>query len=140
MAVDRRAGQAHRRTDLLDTDILVALGPEEFARGFRDLLGPAASARGPGRGRAAARGAELTDLADSSPFGRVCTPEDVAGAVAFLVSGDAGYITGQRLTVDGGGPDTSCSAGRFPGRSDRGTGRRRGRRGHAAPRRGGPAR
>ncbi|MFC8045313.1 SDR family NAD(P)-dependent oxidoreductase [Nocardia sp. NPDC057353] len=54
----------------------------------------------------AARGAELDDIAATSPFGRVCTPEDVAGTVAFLVSGDAGYLTGQRLTVDGGGPDT----------------------------------
>ena len=29
-------------------------------------------------------------------------PEDVAGAVAFLVSPDAGFISGQCLTVDGG--------------------------------------
>lgn len=29
-------------------------------------------------------------------------PEDVAGAVAFLVSEDAGFITGQSLVVDGG--------------------------------------
>jgi NAD(P)-dependent dehydrogenase (short-subunit alcohol dehydrogenase family) len=30
------------------------------------------------------------------------TPDDVAGAVAFLVSGDARYITGHTLVVDGG--------------------------------------
>jgi NAD(P)-dependent dehydrogenase (short-subunit alcohol dehydrogenase family) len=30
------------------------------------------------------------------------TPEDVAGAVAFLCSPDAAYITGQTLAVDGG--------------------------------------
>lgn len=51
----------------------------------------------------AARGADIGDLDSSSPFGRVCRPEDVAGAVAFLASPDSGYVTGQRLVVDGGG-------------------------------------
>ncbi len=37
-----------------------------------------------------------------TPLGRVATPEDVAGAVAFLVSDEAAYITGQHLLVDGG--------------------------------------
>jgi NAD(P)-dependent dehydrogenase (short-subunit alcohol dehydrogenase family) len=36
------------------------------------------------------------------PLGRVGYPEDVAGAVAFLASDDASYITGQIVTVDGG--------------------------------------
>jgi NAD(P)-dependent dehydrogenase (short-subunit alcohol dehydrogenase family) len=36
------------------------------------------------------------------PLGRVGYPEDVAGAVAFLASDDAAYITGQSLYVDGG--------------------------------------
>jgi 3-oxoacyl-[acyl-carrier protein] reductase len=39
----------------------------------------------------------------SSPFGFVCQPEDIAAAVAFLVSSDARYITNQRITVNGGG-------------------------------------
>ena len=36
------------------------------------------------------------------PLGRYGEPEDVAGAVAFLVSDAAAYITGQTLNVDGG--------------------------------------
>jgi len=45
-----------------------------------------------------------------TPLPRVGQPEDVAGAVAFLVSDDAAWITGQTLVVDGGfsiagGPD-----------------------------------
>jgi 2-hydroxycyclohexanecarboxyl-CoA dehydrogenase len=33
---------------------------------------------------------------------RLGRPEDVAAAVAFLVSEEAGYITGQTLSVSGG--------------------------------------
>ncbi|MEO3976195.1 SDR family NAD(P)-dependent oxidoreductase [Streptomyces sp. CAU 1734] len=36
------------------------------------------------------------------PLGRVGEPEDIAGAVAFLASADAGWITGATLRVDGG--------------------------------------
>jgi NAD(P)-dependent dehydrogenase (short-subunit alcohol dehydrogenase family) len=37
-----------------------------------------------------------------SPFGHVCTPEEVADVVCFVVSERASYLTGQRLGVDGG--------------------------------------
>jgi 3-oxoacyl-[acyl-carrier protein] reductase len=36
------------------------------------------------------------------PLGRFGTVEDVANAIAFLVSEDASYITGQVLQIDGG--------------------------------------
>ena len=36
------------------------------------------------------------------PLGRMGTPEDVAGVVAFLVSSDADYMTGQAINVTGG--------------------------------------
>jgi 3-oxoacyl-[acyl-carrier protein] reductase len=38
----------------------------------------------------------------SIPLGRAGTPEDVAGAVAFLVSPSAAYVTGTTLHVNGG--------------------------------------
>jgi 2-hydroxycyclohexanecarboxyl-CoA dehydrogenase len=36
------------------------------------------------------------------PWGRLGVPEDVAPAVVFLASDDAGYITGQTLSISGG--------------------------------------
>lgn len=44
----------------------------------------------------------LRGLAEQTPLGRLGTPEDVAAAVAFLASDEAGFITGQVLTADGG--------------------------------------
>jgi len=35
-------------------------------------------------------------------LGRICTPEDVAHLVAFLVSEEAAFITGQNYVIDGG--------------------------------------
>src|SRR5438128_9956760 len=53
------------------------------------------------------RHAEVTAEARASyvatvPAGRFGTPEELAHAVAFFASDDAGFVTGQRLVVDGG--------------------------------------
>jgi NAD(P)-dependent dehydrogenase (short-subunit alcohol dehydrogenase family) len=41
-------------------------------------------------------------MIDKTPLRRIATPGDMAGAVLFLASDDAGYITGQTIYVDGG--------------------------------------
>lgn len=44
----------------------------------------------------------LSALTESVPLGRVASPEEIAGVVAFLASDDAAYITGAVIPVDGG--------------------------------------
>lgn len=41
-------------------------------------------------------------LMESIPMGRFGSVEDVAGAAVYLASGDAGYVTGQVISVNGG--------------------------------------
>lgn len=47
---------------------------------------------------------DLRSMDAVSPFGRVCQPLDVAKVVLWLCSDGAGYVTGQRIECDGGGP------------------------------------
>lgn len=44
----------------------------------------------------------LSKMVTRIPLGRIATPDDIAGAVAFLCSPDAAYITGQAINVCGG--------------------------------------
>jgi NAD(P)-dependent dehydrogenase (short-subunit alcohol dehydrogenase family) len=46
--------------------------------------------------------AEEDEMASAYPLGRLGEPEDVAEAIRWLASEDAGWITGVTLTVDGG--------------------------------------
>lgn len=45
---------------------------------------------------------DIHTLDAGSAFGHVCTPEEVADAVRFVVSEHASYLTNQRIGVDGG--------------------------------------
>jgi NAD(P)-dependent dehydrogenase (short-subunit alcohol dehydrogenase family) len=84
------------------------LAKEERAHGIRvNIVAPGlvATDMGDRLVAATAGGATIADLDARYPFGRVARPEDVAGVVAFLATADAGYVTGQRIQVDGGGPD-----------------------------------
>ena len=41
-------------------------------------------------------------VANFIPLGRQATPEEIAGAVAYLASPAADYVTGQIISIDGG--------------------------------------
>ncbi|OZC42685.1 oxidoreductase [Rhodococcus sp. RS1C4] len=88
---------------------VATLAREERRNGIRaNIVAPGLVSTDMGRRLVnAAAGHDIQDLNSSAPFGRVCTPDDVAGAVNWLVSSDASYVSGQKIGVDGGGPEAS---------------------------------
>ncbi|HOX28303.1 MAG TPA: glucose 1-dehydrogenase [bacterium] len=45
----------------------------------------------------------LKEVTKTTPLGRIGEPDEITGAVVFLASEAAGFITGQTIVVDGGG-------------------------------------
>ena len=77
------------------------------APGFIDLAAADANPGANANANAGGMAAELTDeqrqqILNRIPMGRFGTAADVVAAVLYLASPDAGYITGQTVTVDGG--------------------------------------
>jgi 3-oxoacyl-[acyl-carrier protein] reductase len=71
----------------------------------------------PGRGTLSSP-ENLAQIAQQLPMGRIGSADDVACAMLYLASEQAGYVTGQTLVVDGGAmlPETGFAVERQWGR------------------------
>jgi NAD(P)-dependent dehydrogenase (short-subunit alcohol dehydrogenase family) len=47
-------------------------------------------------------GESIDQLTARQPMGRLGTPEEIAGSIAYLASDDAAFMTGSALVIDGG--------------------------------------
>ncbi|MCC5669493.1 SDR family oxidoreductase [Nostoc sp. CHAB 5784] len=85
-------------------------GLEALVRALARELGPhgvTINIVRPGSIEVASKGINNNPVAEAQQLAKQCiqrrgTPDDIAAAVAFLTSSEAGFITGQCLTVDGG--------------------------------------
>lgn len=64
--------------------------------------GPLATDDDPARREQAGRNTPQIVDAHTTPRGRLATPDDIAAAIAYLCSEEAGFVTGQTLGVNGG--------------------------------------
>lgn len=83
-----------------------SLAKEEVVNGIHvNVVAPGLVVSDMGRrlAKAVAGVNDIHELDAKFPFGRVCEPEDVARVVVFLCSQAAGYVTGERIRVHGGG-------------------------------------
>ncbi len=88
--------------------LALTLAKEERKYGIRtNIVAPGLTATDMGSRLAAARagkkGMDIHELDATMPFGHVCSPEEVAAAVVYLVSDANPYANGQKINIDGGG-------------------------------------
>ena len=86
--------------------IAFVLAKEEREHGIRvNVVAPGLVDTAMGDGFLGSQGRleEKQEFSEKAPFGFICQPEDVAGAILYLCSEEARYVTGQRITVNGGG-------------------------------------
>jgi len=85
--------------------LALTLAKEERDNGVHvNIVAPGLVRTEMGRRLVRAWGQDIEAMDPAMPFGRVCRPEDVADVVRWLVSDRAGYVTGERIYVDAGGP------------------------------------
>lgn len=56
-----------------------------------------------------AHGRDIHELGAVLPFGRVCTPDDVAACIRWLASPGADYLSGVTITVNGGDDEVASN-------------------------------
>jgi len=81
------------------------LAKEEKHNGiYVNVVAPPLTDTDMGQRLSKARGtANIRDLDASAPFGHVCTPEEIANVVRFLVSPQNTYVSGEKISVHGAG-------------------------------------
>lgn len=94
-------GSAYSATKAAVDAITVALARELGPQGIR-VTGVAPGPVETDLMRGAITQETIDEFVKRTPLGRVGQPEDIADAVAFLVSDDARWVTAQTLAVDGG--------------------------------------
>jgi 3-oxoacyl-[acyl-carrier protein] reductase len=79
------------------------LAKEERVNNVRvNVVAPPLTDTDMGQRLAKARGvAQIHDLDANSPFGHVCSPDDIANVVRFLVSAQNSYVSGEKISVHG---------------------------------------
>ncbi len=86
--------------------LALTIAKEERQHGIRcNIVAPSLTVTEMGRRltKATTGLSDIHELDARSPFGRVSTPEDVANAVAWLVSPANPYANGQKININGGG-------------------------------------